>query len=307
MLIRSQYIDRYKILKSQMSLFGHDHHIAYTRTNKYGTVSQIKQKGAAPVHEQGTLDFNAPPEPEVPKSQKEYVPKSVDHKQLIASGKSFVDALAAEYNGDGYKIREAILDHFRSKHDIKDCQKRVSRIVKNSSGHTLPTRGQQEDMAEALQVIGVKSIPTLKYAFQPIEAVARAFAGDNSVVMRASAATTTVWHEVAHHIEKSHKEIGRAAKRFVLGRAEKKNGKPVIEKLKTLTQKTGYGDKEVAVKDKFINPYTGKIYGDKYHTEVLSMGVQYLATRTEFIRLYKEDPEHLHFVIGVLHHLNGKA
>jgi hypothetical protein len=51
------YLLKSYLTKSQLSLFGHDHHIAYTRTNKNGTVSQIKQKG--PVHEQGALDFTA--------------------------------------------------------------------------------------------------------------------------------------------------------------------------------------------------------------------------------------------------------
>jgi hypothetical protein len=40
------YLLKSYLTKSQMSLFGHDHHIAYTRTNKNGTVSQIKQKGS---------------------------------------------------------------------------------------------------------------------------------------------------------------------------------------------------------------------------------------------------------------------
>jgi hypothetical protein len=40
------YLLKSYLTKSQMSLFGHDHHVAYTRSNKNGTVSQIKQKGS---------------------------------------------------------------------------------------------------------------------------------------------------------------------------------------------------------------------------------------------------------------------
>ena len=308
------YLLKSYLTKSQLSLFGHDHHIAYTRTNKNGTVSQIRQKGSQPVHEQVALDFTAPkeePKPEVKpiaesKPKPEHVPKSVDHKELIANGKALLDSLSEGRHGDEFGIRLTILEHFKSKHDLKDCQKRANRIGKNSSGNSI-NASQLEDVAEALQVIGPKAVPTLKYARHAIEKDTRAFAGHDSIVLNPTTGQITIWHEVAHHIEKSHKEIGRAAKRFVMARAEKKNGKPVIEKLSALTKNTKYADTEVAVKDSFLHDYTGKVYSDKYSTEVLSMGFQYLATTTEFKKVIKQDPEHLHFVLGVLHHLNGKA
>lgn len=104
-----------------------------------------------------------------------------------------------------------------------------------------------------------------------------------------------IFHEAAHHIEYSNPDIKKAAGEFIRLKATSQN--PV--KLKDLTGNPNYKDNEVALPDKFISPYVGKIY-QKGTTEVISMGVEHFADPKSLAKLRREDPDHFNFILGIL-------
>lgn len=58
-------------------------------------------------------------------------------------------------------------------------------------------------------------------------------------------------------------------------------------------------DREWAYKDKFIDPYVGKFYGDG-STEVMSMGMQQFTSYKQMMRFAKKDFDHFAFIHGIL-------
>lgn len=106
----------------------------------------------------------------------------------------------------------------------------------------------------------------------------------------------TVYHEYSHHIEFNDKQIANASRDWIESRATSSTP----QKLKDLTG-YNYGDDEVALPDKFISAYVGKIYGEKGSpTEVITMGVEKFSNPAAMRQLYQDDPEHFHLVLGVL-------
>jgi len=104
----------------------------------------------------------------------------------------------------------------------------------------------------------------------------------------------TLFHELAHHLEND--PIAKAASNgFLLKRRES----PVPHSLRSLTGNKGYRADEVAYKDSFINPYTGKIYRDGV-TEVFSMGVEYLANPKDAAMFAAKDPQMFALITGYL-------
>lgn len=103
-----------------------------------------------------------------------------------------------------------------------------------------------------------------------------------------------IFHEMAHHIEYSNHNIAQIAADWRDSRA---TGKP--RKLNKLDPKKNYDDKEVAVPDKFIDPYVGKVY-PRITTEVISMGVEHLSSPGKMAELYAVDKEHFLLTVGIL-------
>lgn len=105
---------------------------------------------------------------------------------------------------------------------------------------------------------------------------------------------TVLFHELAHHLETD--AIARAsAHGFLIKRRESSS----TYRLRDLTGNNGYGPAEVAWKDKFLNPYIGKVYRDGV-TEVFSMGVQMLADPVQAAKLAAEDPEMFALISGYI-------
>lgn len=67
-------------------------------------------------------------------------------------------------------------------------------------------------------------------------------------------------------------------------------------KLKTLFPNSKYKDNEITHKDRWINPYSGKIYGSC--TEVLSMALTHFVQ--DPVAFYEKDREHFAFAVAVL-------
>lgn len=104
----------------------------------------------------------------------------------------------------------------------------------------------------------------------------------------------TLFHEMAHHLEND--PIAKAASNgFLLKRRES----PAAHTLRSLTGNKGYRADEVAYKDSFINPYTGKIYRDGV-TEVFAMGVEYLANPKDAAMFAAKDPQMFAMITGYL-------
>jgi len=353
------------VRKSQLSLFGHDHHIAYTRTNKNGTVSQIKQKG--PVHEQGALDFTAPPpEPEKPKgpqlsdgssytdfihngkelfshitgfdkskheaelahldknyrqTQKHWEDTRQRIRQEMANGQHHL--IEHDHQHPEYKVarqdmfdareniqkhhkkahatRKQIIEYFTNNADMAECKKKAEHVGRHLN------KKQQKAMAEFYALVGHHNLETLRYAGK-LHNGGRAYANKDLGVIELDDrdSANTVWHECGHHAEHSAYGMAHECARFRTSRAQKdKDGRMVIKKLSELTKDTAYKDEEVAVKDKFVKPYIGKVYKHG-STEIVSMGFDMMATDSGFKKLLEKDPEHLHLMVGILHHLNGR-
>ena len=105
---------------------------------------------------------------------------------------------------------------------------------------------------------------------------------------------TVLFHELAHHLEND--PIAKAASNgFLLKRRESQT----VYRLRDLTGHNGYGHREVAYKDGFMDPYVGKVYSDGI-TEVFSMGVQYLANPKDAAIFAAKDPHHYELITGYL-------
>ena len=155
----------------------------------------------------------------------------------------------------------------------------------------------QDTAADVFELSGGKASDQIDYA---IRAESRAWALskktsgiDKGFVNVGSGSRNDTFHEVAHHIEYEDPDIAKASKDFVMSRA---TGEP--EFLSDLTGDKSYGA-EMAYPDKFVSPYVGKVTG-KESSEVISMGVERMATSKAMQQFMKEDPEHFNFVMGVL-------
>jgi SPP1 gp7 family putative phage head morphogenesis protein len=109
-----------------------------------------------------------------------------------------------------------------------------------------------------------------------------------------SEAQTALWHEMAHMIEFEDPSIADAAKSWIRARATGSE-----QSINSIQGVDYYDESEVALPDKFISPYVGKIY-DQDATEVISMGLQYFTGPEEMLKFYRKDPEHFRFVVGAV-------
>ena len=103
----------------------------------------------------------------------------------------------------------------------------------------------------------------------------------------------TLFHEAGHHFEFSNERVLNAAKAWIESRREGPD-----QRLSVLTGQPGYGPGEVAVPDKFIDPYVGKVYARA--TEVVSVGLENFTDRSSIMELARRDLEHFLLIIGFL-------
>jgi hypothetical protein len=103
-----------------------------------------------------------------------------------------------------------------------------------------------------------------------------------------------VFHELGHLLEADNPGIQKAAYEFLLSRA---TGDKT-----SLSNFTGIkGHKATKVyPDHFIDPYVGLIYPGTKDTELTSVGLQHFSNAYNMAFLYKQDPEHFHFILGAL-------
>lgn len=127
----------------------------------------------------------------------------------------------------------------------------------------------------------------------------RAYANRAGTVNIGDGSRNTLFHEFAHHAEYNSDKLRQEAIAWRNSRATSQTP----EKLSKLTGEKGYGDDEVAVPDKFIDPYVGKVYNTPFgelSTEVISMGIERFSSPEQMRRFREKDPDHFHFILGVL-------
>lgn len=103
----------------------------------------------------------------------------------------------------------------------------------------------------------------------------------------------TLFHEFGHQIEHYNKAAYNAVKSFRNERTA--NDKP--EKLSKVTGIKSYRQDEMTKKDKFIDPYVGKIYRDGA-TEVVSMGIERMMSSP--VTFARKDPEHFALIADIM-------
>ena len=137
----------------------------------------------------------------------------------------------------------------------------------------------------------------------------RSSAGGKVMWLAANAGATTVVHETGHYLEESTAGLRGTALAYLERRTK---GEPLV-KLRDVMHDAGYGDTELARPDKFMHPYTGKIYPpggiDQWSpaerantpsiaTEVISMGLQQM--HEDPVRFAEGDPDHWRFTYRVM-------
>lgn len=100
-------------------------------------------------------------------------------------------------------------------------------------------------------------------------------------------------HEVMHWLEGNSTKFSKKSQDFLAVRTK---GERAVS-LRQATGNAGYGADEVFKKDKFIDPYMGRIY-DGNATEIASTGVQYMIDNP--VKLAKEDPGLFNFMYDLL-------
>jgi len=105
-----------------------------------------------------------------------------------------------------------------------------------------------------------------------------------------------IYHEVAHHVEFANSDIYDAA---VAVRASLASD-TIPQSMNTLKQAKGYGDHEIGLPGRFLDPYVGKLYPSEVRaTEMVSMGAEWYLT--DPIRFAREAPEHFKLIWDVMH------
>lgn len=116
----------------------------------------------------------------------------------------------------------------------------------------------------------------------------RAYATDTNIALAPSDKAWVVIHELGHILERQAPGVLDKALAFYDRRTAGEALAPIGG---------NYDTSEVTRRDRFIDPYMGKDY-NRTATEVVSMGVQLLATAPE--RLATEDPDYFDFMYNLL-------
>ena len=108
----------------------------------------------------------------------------------------------------------------------------------------------------------------------------------------------TITHELGHWLEESDPKYFEKIKGFYAKRTKKQP----FEKLNDLAPKLGYGSEEIAIKDDFNNPYTGRFYGKKSGDKIITQDATEITSMwfTEVFKnpakFIKDDEEMFSFV-----------
>lgn len=152
------------------------------------------------------------------------------------------------------------------------------------------------DMAEFYRMVGGRA-KRIRFSANRGQ---RAYATNSKAIDAGEVAVTsnfnksTLWHEMAHHLE-SDPVASAAAHAFLVDR--RTSEQPVS--LRKLTGNNGYRPDERAWEDHFIDPYVGKHYAHGT-TEVFSIGVEQFADPLKLALAIAQDPHHMRLMAGYM-------
>jgi hypothetical protein len=188
------------------------------------------------------------------------------------------------------KIRQDLIKANPSNPQVAKLQ------ISKSASTEMAEDNIRSNIDEFSRITGGRGISALKQiVLDDDRAWANDKTGELNIGRRGSdvaAARRVLFHELGHFLEFENPGIAKAAEAWVKSRATGK-----LSKLKDIDP--DYGDDEVYYPDKFIDPYVGRIYQDG-STEVVSMGIENFADPLKMAELYKKDPEHFNFIMGIL-------
>ncbi|GHG84644.1 DUF4157 domain-containing protein [Comamonas sp. JC664] len=132
----------------------------------------------------------------------------------------------------------------------------------------------------------------------------------NSINLGNKPSSTLVHHEMSHRIEHVDADVSAASKAFVEARAQRlvQQGQAITtQPLSTLAPNQGYASHEHAYDGGFIDKYVGKVYNNSPATEVVTMGLERFNRPGAMAQLYRQDPEHFFYVLGVIQRTRARA
>lgn len=126
----------------------------------------------------------------------------------------------------------------------------------------------------------------------------RAYQESGGVYLPTNTTRRQVAHEVGHTIEFWNDNVREAAKDFLERRTKGEEKQPLA-----LVSGRGYSWHEITKKDKFPDPYCGKIYperiqGGRGATEIVSMGIEYFMT--DPLKFFRADPDYFRFIVKLI-------
>jgi hypothetical protein len=129
---------------------------------------------------------------------------------------------------------------------------------------------------------------------------------ENTMYLVEGAPSSVVVHEWGHYVENQRPVVHHACVEFLSRRYQQALRSGIadhyeIKPLKDFTMVNAYQSHEVAFRDRFVDPYVGKLYDRGRATEVMSTGLQYLYE--DPLRFREYDPEHYYLTLGLIAYL----
>jgi hypothetical protein len=166
------------------------------------------------------------------------------------------------------------------------------------------------DIAEHYRLTGNLPSKDYKLDFLPVSVVPRAaFVKElRTISIGSEPSSRLMHHEFAHNIEYVDPMVSQASKAFVESRARRfsTSEELVLHELQTLHPEGGYEPGEKAYEGGFTSKYTGKVYTDEA-TEVVTTGLEHFVSPEEMLSLFRQDPEHFLYVLGVIKTTRARA
>jgi hypothetical protein len=186
---------------------------------------------------------------------------------------------AYNYNKEIFLEKARELLRVSNKHKVIDITKQNTLSKKHEEQIKEFTRWFSSDVVTGRWEVTVSEVTGI-----------RAFMGK---FMKLAPRDTAAFHEMGHWFEQKCDDKTRMKIKLFLA---KRGAGEYPVKLKTITG-VGYGDDEICRKDKFIDPYIGKIYAGG-ETEIMSMGIDLMYT--DPVKLATEDPEMFDFIYDTI-------
>src|SRR5674536_47797 len=115
----------------------------------------------------------------------------------------------------------------------------------------------------------------------------------NSIWLNPEDSSDVMIHELGHNLEYNSAYIRDSANKHFTKRAIEEK----TEKLRDATGLKFYNEDEITKKDKFFDPYVGKVNKDG-STELTSMALQYLYKDPNY--LLRKDPELFEWIVNIV-------